>query len=426
MVGYNGRVRKKRVYYGGVGHGFIPLVFLICSITALALLSPRVAAPALSDREQQVVLGQHSSAHAAPVKKSKSIHQAKKVNQVTPKTTITTTYSNINLPPKHSGLAGSSNQELRKLAEYEQTADGAVASRMMIFTDIPVDTHQAKSDAVDMADTLKEFSHNGIQALVIMEPLINDSPVNFKNYKAGAYDAILEAYFSALKARGISDSAMGMWVYFPEANLPEWGPVDVVDFAPNVTRTVHLQKKYFPNSKSSILLDAMSYPAGSTSWDDGTYVSLSAFIKDIPKGLLDSFGLQGFPWVPAANETGESNLNPATFLNSSLAAAAANQLDTSSIWLSTGTFATAYTNDKSQTVTMSPVQRQKILNGIAQQALNLRDGGFSVAVNLFSEDKSNVGEAIDWSYKSADAQTVMIDFAKQLFAGDIEFWLFDA
>ncbi|MGH7156975.1 MAG: hypothetical protein ACREGG_02605 [Candidatus Saccharimonadales bacterium] len=330
-------------------------------------------------------------------------------------------------PPTSPAPTSSSSLSLQQLAELEQIYNGGSVNRVMKFTDIPDSTKGAQSQAVSMASTLDQFASKGISPLVVMEPVSDSSgnPVDFQAYRNGAYDSILSTYFQTLKGHGISDAMMGMWVYFPEANLPEWGPVDQSDFAPNVVRTAQLQKQYFPNSLSSIMLDAESYPAGSTSWSSGSYVSLAPFINGIPSGLIDSFGLQGFPWVPAANVSGQaSSLNPAVYLNSSLAAAAAKQLGVSQIWLNTGTFAASYTNNPSQTVNMTAAQRQAILNGVLQQATDLKSAGFGVAVNLFSEDKSNTSEATDLSYQTSDAQAVLKNFASQLQSAGIGFWLF--
>jgi hypothetical protein len=295
---------------------------------------------------------------------------------------------------------------------------------MMVFTDIPSSISDAQTSASDMASRLQEFANYGLKPVVIMEPTINGNPVNFSSYRSGAYDSILDSYFNSLKSSGIGDSTLGIWVYFPEANLPEWGPVNAADFAANVVRTVNIQKKYFPSSQTSILLDAESYPAGSTDWGSGTYASLSPFINGIPKGFLTSIGLQGFPWAPPAHQGGDASYAPSVYLNGSLAAQAAEQLGVSNIWLNTGTFAAMYTNNKAQTIYMSDVQRQTLLNGVVSQAMKLKNAGFNVSVNLFSEDKSKTAEATDWSYNTAPAQAVFKTFSQQLYSNGINLWLF--
>jgi hypothetical protein len=399
------------------------LLLLMPPIATLALvlfIAPSAVAPVPSGEGKEAVLGIKSSSHPGLQKPSSKNDHTKHSSSV-----ISNKIIDIKLPPMHEGLSLSTVPQLRKLAEYEKAAGGAVANRLMIFTDIPATAAQSEAAGSDMAATLKEFKRFKINALVIMEPVINGKAVNFKNYRSGSYDSLIGSYFQSIKSHGINDSALGMWVYFPEANLPEWGPVDTANYAANVTRSVKLQKKYFPNSQSSILLDAMSYPAGSTSWDDGEYVSLSPFIKDIPKGLLDSIGIQGFPWVPPANQQGWPNLEAQTFLSSKIAQSAASKMGTKNIWLNTGTFAKAYCGNKSQTVVMSNSQRQKILQGIEAEAKKLMVSGNHVSVNIFSEDKSRVAEGIDWSYKSPSAKTVLTSFIKRLKSSGINFWLFD-
>jgi hypothetical protein len=381
-----------------------------------------------------ILISRQASAPGVTVKNvnptSQEIHVIKSViagkKDVSPAAVKGVTTLNVHLPPAHIGLSASDVPQLRKLAEYEQSAAGAVASGMMVFTDLPSGQNGAMTGAKDMAATLKSFHSYGLLPIVIMEPTIDGHPVDFGAYRNGAFDAVLDKYFSSLKAEGLSDATMGTWVFFPEANLPEWGPVDTSDFAPNVIRTVKIQKKYFPTSQSSILLDAQSYSVGSSSWDNGAYVSLAPYVSGIPKGTLDSFGLQGFPWAPPANQGGPASYDPAVYLKASLASQAAQILGTNNVWFNTGTYGSKYTNSTSQVIHLSPYQRQQLLNGVLSQAASLKGQGFTVEVNLFSEDKSNTAEATDWSYGSADEQAVFKTFCQQLYTAGISLWLFDA
>ena len=337
------------------------------------------------------------------------------------------TSPNVNLPPMHQGLTASSLNELKKLAEYEKLSGGTVADGIMTFTDIPDNISDAKSHAAELATTLKEFAKFGIKPIVVMEPTNSGGTVDFSLYRQGGYDDIINALFQNLKDLGLTDKTIGMWVYFPEANLPQWGPVDIADFAPNVVRSVNIQKRLFPNSQATILLDAESYPAGSTDWSAGSYTSLAPFISGIPHGLLDSFGLQGFPWAPPANQNSiDASYDPKLFLDASLASAAASLLSTKNIWFNTGTFASMYTSSSSETVNLNASQRQIILDGVVNQALALKKHGFGVAINLFCQNKSNTNEAIDWSYSTTDSQAVFKNFAQQLYGNNLEMWLFDS
>src|SRR6185369_1721631 len=73
-------------------------------------------------------------------------------------------------------------------------------------------------------------------------------------------------------------------------------------------------------------------------------------------------------------------------------------LGTSNIWVNTGTFASMYANKAGQTVTLTPAQRQTMLNGVVQLVKQMQARSFAVSIHLFAENKSDVAEATDWSY----------------------------
>ncbi|MDB5165067.1 MAG: hypothetical protein JWL89_693 [Candidatus Saccharibacteria bacterium] len=405
------------------------LGFAFCMFL-FSLLFAHGAAPGLAAYHKQLTADKASARKNSSPKTTAS--QAKKTNPLTASVNQITPVTPRSIAQAHVGMAQSSSLVLRKLAEYEKVYGGALASHAMLFTNIPTTQSDVPAAAADMAGTLQEFAHYGVQPLVVMEPTNERGVVDFRSYSQGAYDSILDAYYQSLQQRGVTSASMGTWAYFPEANHPEWGPTNPADFAPNITRTVNLQKKYFPGSQASILLDSQSYPAGSTDWGGGSYVSLLPYVKDIPVGLIDSFGYQGFPWAPAAGVNQASSYNPAQYLASSLASEAARQLGAHSIWLNTGTFGRMYAQNASQQVSVSPLQRQAMLTGVVQQARNLQTSGFNISVNLFSEDKSATSEGTDWSYWKAGAPVpsdntmVFIDFVNKLVDNHIDFWLFDS
>ncbi len=366
------------------------------------------------------------SAHDAP---KKTVSTAGTTIGVLGSATVREAGCNV-FPAAHVGLSGASSPELRKLAQYEQLCGGALAGRSSFFVTTPVTVAQANASAADVADTLNEYARFGVQPLVFMEPTTDaGTAIDLSTYQSGAYDGALDAYFSALKAHGITDSTMGMWVMLPEGNIPVWSTTDPNVFAADVTKVIQYQKKYFPSSKAAIMLDSESYPVGA-SWGGGHYVSLLPFVQNIPKGLVDSFGLQGFPWAPAANQSGGSVYDPATYLRVDFAAEAAHALGASSIWFNTGTFNKMYTNNNAQTVTNLPAQRQTMLQTVLEEAKGLQSQGFSVAVHLFNENKSSVSEAIDWSYWQTTpgdtaSTAVFTTFAHDAHSANIPVWLFD-
>ncbi len=325
--------------------------------------------------------------------------------------------------PAHGSLASSFVSQLSSLSDYEAVCGGKIADRLMIFEATPANTTEAKAMARDVARQLKEFSRYGVAPLVIFEPSTSKGLVNFQDYANGSYDAALDTYFSTIAASGVNSTMMGLWVSFPEANIPTWQTTNPNLFAACVNKTVKAQKKYFPGSKASILLQSMSYPSG---WGSGQYVSLSPYLKNISKGLLDSFGYQGFAWPDP-----QPDYNAGHFLNPSLAIAAGKQLGVKEVWFNTGTFkqGKAYNG---QIIKLTPAQRQAILNDIITQAKTVKANGFKVAINIFAENKFNTSEGIDWSYwpkgkaDSSPDTAVFTSFVHNLKAAGLKLWLFDA
>jgi hypothetical protein len=333
-------------------------------------------------------------------------------------------------PSATANLTNAVTPELRKLAQYEQLCNGDPVDRSTLFAPTPTTTAAAASDASDMASRLQDYANFGVKPLVIFEPDDdNGNNLDLAQYAAGAYDTALSAYFADLVADGITDSTIGTWVVIPEGNIPVWTSTDPSIFSTDVVKTVNFERQYFPTAQDSILLDSETYPSAS-SWSNGSYTSLLPYVQAIPKGLLNSFGLEGFPWAAPANQAASTLYNPDVYLRVDLAAQAAQALGVSNIWLNTGTFSQMYTENPAETITNTPLQRQTMLDGVVAQAKLLQSQGYSVEVHLFAQDKANTAEAIDWSYwttpNASDPNTqVFTTFIHDLQSSNIPLWLFD-
>lgn len=302
-------------------------------------------------------------------------------------------------------------------------AEVVQVNRQMWFISTPTSDATAKALAQDAAAKLKGFAASGTGSLAIMEPtVLNGGFVNFTTYKNGGYDTFLATFYNELKVRGITDATMGMWVMLPESNMPEWGMSDPAVVSACISRTAKAQKTVFPNSLVSLMLNSQTYPGNDTEYAHGEYKSLLAYVQSIPKGLVDSFGYQGFPWGPPANQSGPSDLDPANYLRSNLAIEAAKSLGVHSIWLNTGTPKRMYTNNSSQTTNFGIATRQQILNGVITQAKAVKAQGLGVAVNIFAGDKSASAEAIDWSYPAGADKQVFDNFSAQLKQNGMSIW----
>lgn len=327
----------------------------------------------------------------------------------------------------HASLQESSNPVLRKLAEYETVCKGAVVDKMMVFMAMPRTVAEATTLANDAARQLMQFSRQGIEPLVVFEPDVA-TPDVLKNIAQGAYNDILKEYFQNLKKNGITDGAMGTWTLLPEANTPIWQTTDPNVFGNGVAAIAKEQKAVFPGSKVTIMLNSMTYPNNDTDWAHGKTESLAPYVADIPLGVLDSVGLQGFPHVSSAS----SPLPVAdNFLPVDLAMELADKVGTKKVWLNTGTFKRTNMGGIQTEVVTTTEQRERLLDGIFQQAMKAHGRTYATSVNVFAEDKSDAHEHTDWSYwqpgKMNDSKdTVILDqFIRRLRQNGLGLSLYD-
>jgi len=297
-------------------------------------------------------------------------------------------------------LAGATVPEIVRLDEHQKVCKSFVTDEIMTFALMPKD----KTEAVKMADTmaiaLKEYSKYGIKPLVIIEPEASWGLIDFLEFERGFYNPFLTLYFNQLRANGITDSMMGTWVPFPEANTPLWNKQNSTpkDFVGCINIYLGILRSYYPTAKTSILLNSATYPNEDTNYLKGEYVSLIPYLDGIKPGLVDSFGMQGFPWSPAKGENEREVNDIRVFLPSRLLEEAADKLAVKEVWINTGTYSTKYTNNADITVYVAPEARKAILKEIITLGKDLQAKGYTVKVNLFNEDKSETAEATDWSY----------------------------
>ena len=317
---------------------------------------------------------------------------------------------------------------LKKLSDYQEICQSSVTTKLMLFEQMPKDSNDAQTMAAAMASRLIEHSQNGIAPIVIVEPVSTWGLIDYTEFGGGFYDSWIGEYFDAIKAAGVTDTQMGVWVPFPEANLPYWNNQNATpeDFAAVVNRYLSIMKNRFPTAKGSVLLNSATYSASDFDWQNGEYVSLLPYVSKLDKKYVDSFGLQGFPWMPNAKQVGPGVFDAREYLNTRLAIEAANSLGTKEIWFNTGSFRAKYTLDPALEVSVSPAKRKDILNGITDEVLRAKNLGYTVSINLFSEDKSKANEGTDWSYLGTpEDERVFVGFVSRLNSLGIGLSLFD-
>lgn len=317
---------------------------------------------------------------------------------------------------ERSDLSGT---QLSKFNEYVRLCTPGVISRSSFFTSTPTTDIEAVAMANDVGVTLLQYKAAGVEPLVFLEPTHKGVNVDLNAYAHGAYDEALSTYYSRLQQLGIDSTAMGQWVILPEINLPEWSTSDPAIFGQVVTRTSHLQKRYFSTSKVSIMLDSQTFHDGS---DDGRYTSWLPYTSSLATGVVDSVGLQGFP------EPGSTN--PTDYLRIDFLEQAASSLAVHDVWINTGTYATTYDASAKTMVAMGVTERQTLLAAVAVDAQALKNNGYHTAVHLFAQDKLDTPEKTDWSYwhntPGKDANTRLFTaFATKLHQQGVALWVFD-
>ncbi len=318
-----------------------------------------------------------------------------------------------------------------KLQAYQNACRSFVTDQMMIFTIFPQDSEAAQDLANQVADTLISFRRSKIKPIVVVEPYVRDEAMSYRRYINGEYDQFVGEFFRILKDRGLSDENMGTWVPFPESNTPSWDNKDTEprDFSTVVNKYLRAMRVSFPEAKGSILLNATTYEPNDLEYENGDYISLLSYAQNIDKDLIDSVGIQGFPWVSRANQARREIFRASEFLQPDYAIELAKELRTRNIWFNTGTFLSKYTNNPEQKVTISSNDRKAILNGILEEANKVRllqQNEYRVSINIFAEDKSDTKEATDWSYLSdPSSQKILEDFLRSANENEVGISFYD-
>jgi hypothetical protein len=335
---------------------------------------------------------------------------------------------NCSLQPKIK-LGQSINAMLKQLAKYQDLCGSKVADKMMVFTQIPSSSNSVQPLANEIAAILKEYSAYGLTPVVIAEPTDGDTQLSFTQFAKGVFNPVLDQYFAAIKNAGITGQQMGIWVPFPEANIPTWNSEGSTpaDFGLLINNYSSALKKYFPTTQVSVLMNYTSFAPSDKGYTTPKIANYDEYLKNIKPGLVNSFGMQGFPWVESNKASDNSVSDPQVFLQPTNAMKAANQLGVSTIWFNSGTLASKYTQNPNLRVNVSAADRQAINNDKLSVFDQVQNAGYKVWVNEFVQDKSNTVEQTNFSYlQTPQDQAIFKDFITKLNAKGLSVSLFDS
>ena len=316
--------------------------------------------------------------------------------------------------------------QLKVVSEYETACKSAFIDNLMVFTKMPISTQNAEQMADTMTAKLRQFDNFGIKPIIIIEPDSDWGLVDFHEYSTGFYDQWMRDYFARLKTNGIASDQLGIWVPFPEPQQTYWNNnADPDDFALSVNRYFGSLRDAYPKAKTAILLDSQT---GETNQAP----QLLAYTRLIKDGLVDYAGIQGFPWHPGdPNDKRESVTSAAAFIPASLTEEVAKSLNTNHVFINTGTFRHKKATDGGF-ITVTTDERQKTLESIRNEVTKLQKDKYDVLLNIFSENKLETKEGVDWSYwqpglsGQSDHTNLLTTFINELKKDNVAISLYDA
>lgn len=324
------------------------------------------------------------------------------------------------------------NKQLEKFNNYQEICNSYFANTMMTFIGMPINEEDVELLVKDIVQKLKDFDSHGIKPIVIVEPYSPTTGlINFVEYSRGTYQDVTLKFFERLKEEEVNDKMMGKWAPFPEINTPIWENYESepVNFALNVNLFLGSMKNVFPDAIGTILLNATSFENDDLDWNNGDYVNFVPYLQNIDNDLVDSFGIQGFPWNSKANSGNKNKIFDAgEFLQPNIAIAAAKELKTRDIWVNTGVYNSKYTGDTEELVSLSDIEIRSLLDSIYTTLIamqNYQENGYRITVNMFLEDKSNTNERTDWSLDDQYQKKLFAEFAKKLHVSNIDISIFD-
>jgi hypothetical protein len=320
---------------------------------------------------------------------------------------------------------------LNRLNVYQSACDSQAFTNMMIFTNMPTGVSEIQEESLRITHLLKAMAKIGIKPIVVAEPSSYTlGKLSFVDFSNGAYNSSLISFFAQLKSQGVTDSMMGIWVPFPEPNIPVWNsqgstPATV---AKNFNVYMEALRTSFPTTKGSLLLNSKSYEPQDTNWERGVYSPLTGYAQGLNTQYLDSIGIQGFPWIGPKNTNDGYVKTADVFLQPQLTVDLAKALNTNKVWYNTGSMSAKYTYDKKSTVIIPNSDRIATLNSILVTSVKVRNqlgSNSKVMLHLFAEDKSKVEEATNWSFSTAADLNTLKSFLTQANRNGFELGFFD-
>jgi hypothetical protein len=303
-------------------------------------------------------------------------------------------------PSRQEILTNSKFYQIRRLGELDFKCKSNSADLLVYKLVLPKNEEAAKDLALRTATLITENNDLQITPLILLSPDKDWKAADIQTLSKGGYDIVLESYFKQLRILGVSDESNVKWVILPNANLPYWDNsyIAPIDFMSIYNRMGKIMFSVYKKPDIGIILNSQTYETTPFSWTAREYLSFNQYISGVTKSYISFVGVEGLPWMPSLKVKDETMFTPKDYLNLKSLLEMKQALGVNEIYIVTGTFSTAYTQDPAQTTTVPAEIRKVILENTLREVANVKVTNVNITIVMLAQDLSSKEEQIDWSY----------------------------
>jgi|GEM_PF-6066577 len=292
--------------------------------------------------------------------------------------------------------------DIKKLADYETYCQSFATDTLYLNVTLPTDTSSANQLAAKLASSLEEMSNYELKSVVSITPPASWNSSASAEFAAGKYTPVLTTFYKQLVSLGITAEKLGTVFFIPNPNLPNFSKayLDPVVYSKMYNLNAQILKTELPAAKVGVLLSTSTYPTVGFSWDQGEYLSLMPYIKDILPVNLNALAFSGFPWLPAGGTLGSSVIDPHEYLRPRVVEEVLQATSgITDVYYLTGTFSAGYPVDPKRTVFLPPKERRQILTQTISTLASKTQENQQTHIILDTQDKTDAAQdSFDWGY----------------------------
>jgi hypothetical protein len=319
-------------------------------------------------------------------------------------------------------LEQSTDPQLRLLARY--AGDGVDLSRMVLSLAMPRSVSQARQFAASTSAQLMEWHVTGVEPTILLNPF----GMSVAAFARGGYDAAFDAFFSTLRSLGVT--RLGRVVPFPSGNrIPyEIGATDPAQFVAIVNRASGIIRRSYPDPADAAMSIQLSSPSyltpslGAASTDLAAFLPFVTGLKNGRSGV-SSLIISALPLYPGARH----------FVDPAVITGIARAMHVSEIVVSSGTWGKLVNPDPAATTrpvySAGDKQRRYWLDdGILRPARVIKQAGYSVSVNIITQNNLKTGEGASatWGYNNAAEARIFRAFTSRAAAYQVPVTVYNA